>query len=95
MEVTEDTQPIAIAGRQRAHRSSVSTGSRLFAVAGLDGRCQTARRFRDLVEIMTLDLGGPDLMTKAKRQLVRRAAMLSAESERSPRSAWRGRILFT
>jgi hypothetical protein len=62
MEVTEDTQP---AGRQRAHRSSVSNGSRLFAVAGLDGRCQTARRFRDLVEIMTLDLGGPDHPSEA------------------------------
>jgi hypothetical protein len=70
-----------IAGRQRAHRSSVSNGSRLFAIAGLDGRTQTARRFRDLVEAVTADLGGADILSEAQRQLIRRASALSIMAE--------------
>jgi hypothetical protein len=79
METAVDTTPIDRS--QRAHRSSVSNGSRLFAIAGIDGRSQTSRRFRDLVEVMTIDLGGPDLMSEAKRQLIRRAATLSIMAE--------------
>ena len=71
----------SIAGTQRCHRSSVTNGSRLFAVAGLDGRTQTARRFRDLVEVMTNDLGGADLLSEGQRQLIRRAASLSIMAE--------------
>jgi hypothetical protein len=74
-----DTTPIA--ARHLTHRSSVSNGSRLFAVAGLDGRTQTARRFRDLIEIWTNDLGGPDLLGEGQRQLIRRAASLSIMAE--------------
>jgi hypothetical protein len=70
-----------IAASQRAHRSSVSNGSRLFAVAGLDGRTQTARRFRDIIEITTNDLGGPELLSEGQRQLIRRAASLSIMAE--------------
>jgi hypothetical protein len=79
METAENIAPIA--GHQRAHRSSVSNGSRLFAVAGLDGRTQTARRFRDLIESMTNDLGGADLLSEAQRQLIRRAATLAVMAE--------------
>jgi hypothetical protein len=79
VELAEISEPLV--GRQRAHRSSVSNGSRLFAVAGLDGRSQTARRFRDLVEIWTSDLGGPDLLSEGQRQLIRRAASLSIMAE--------------
>jgi hypothetical protein len=79
METSVDSPPIDRG--QRAHRSSVSNGSRLFAVAGLDGRTQTARRFRDLIEIWTLDLGGPELLGEGQRQLVRRAASLSIMAE--------------
>jgi hypothetical protein len=67
--------------KQRAHRSSVSNGSRLFAVAGLDGRTQTARRFRDLIEEISNDLGGSDLLSEGQRQLIRRAASLSIMAE--------------
>jgi hypothetical protein len=74
-----DSAPVA--GRQRAHRSSVSNGSRLFAIAGLDGRTQTARRFRDLVEFVTADLGGADLLSEGQRQLVRRASALAIMCE--------------
>jgi hypothetical protein len=66
---------------QRAHRSSVSNGTRLFAVAGLDGRTQTARRFRDIIETVTFDLTGPDLLSEGQRQLIRRAAALSIMAE--------------
>jgi hypothetical protein len=71
----------AIASRQRAHRSSVSNGSRLFAVAGLDGRTQSARRFRDIIDAVTSDLGGADLLSEGQRQLIRRAAALSIMCE--------------
>jgi hypothetical protein len=70
-----------IASRQRAHRSAVSNGTKLFCVEGLDGRSQTARRFRDLVETMTLDLGGLDRLSEGQKQLVRRAAGLAIMSE--------------
>ena len=62
-------------------RSSVSNGKRLFSVEGLDGRSQTVRRFRDLITTMTLDMGGPDLLSEFQRQLVRRAAALSVMAE--------------
>jgi hypothetical protein len=71
----------ALASRQRAHRSAISNGTRLFCVDGLDGRSQTARRFRDLVEGMGNDLGGSDRLSEGQRQLIRRAATLSIMSE--------------
>jgi hypothetical protein len=79
METATDTT--SITGTQRCHRSSVSNGSRLFAVAGLDGRTQTARRFRDLIEEISNDLGGPDRLSEGQRQLIRRAASLSIMAE--------------
>jgi hypothetical protein len=42
----------------------------------------TARRFRDLYEDIAADLGGLDQLSEGQRQLIRRAAMLSAECER-------------
>src|ERR1700730_17943534 len=79
MEITETIPPVA--AHQRAHRSSVSNGSKLFAVTGLDGRSQTARRFRDLVEFMTNDLGGEDLLSEGQKQIIRRAATLAIMAE--------------
>jgi hypothetical protein len=72
----ETTAPLA--SRQRAHRSAVSNGTKLFCV---DGRSQVARRFRDLVEVMTLDLGGADRLSEGQKQLIRRAATLAIMSE--------------
>ncbi len=54
---------------------------KLFCVDGLDGRSQTARRFRDLVEGMGNDLGGSDRLSEGQKQLIRRAATLSIMSE--------------
>src|ERR1700730_15997115 len=50
-------------------------------VAGLDGRTHTARRFRDLYEVLCNDLGGASGLKEGQRQLVRRAATLSVMSE--------------
>ena len=79
MENTENIPPVA--SRQRAHRSAVSNGTRLFCVDGLDGRSQTARRFRDLVETIGNDLGGVDHLSEGQKQLIRRAATLSIMAE--------------
>jgi hypothetical protein len=59
-----------------------------------DGRSATARRFKDLVEDIAEDLGGKDTLSEAKRQLIRRAAMLSAECERQEALAARGEAEF-
>jgi hypothetical protein len=60
----------------------VSNGTKLFsAFDKLDGRRQTARRFRDLIEITQNDLGGPELLSEGQRQLIRRAATLSICAE--------------
>lgn len=48
---------------------------------GLDGRSQTARRFRDLVETIGNDLGGVDHLSEGQKQFIRRAATLSIMAE--------------
>jgi len=60
-------------------RSAVTNGSQLFLDG--DGRGRHARRFRDLVEGIEADLGGPGNMTMAERSLVRKAAALDVWSE--------------
>jgi hypothetical protein len=59
-----------------------------------DGRSATARRFKDLVGDISADLGGASLLSEAQRQLIRRAAMLSAECERQEALAARGESEF-
>jgi hypothetical protein len=71
----------AIGSRSRAHRSAVSNGTRLFCVDGLDGRSQTARRFRDLCADIGNDRGGQAHLSEGQKQLIRRAAMLAIMSE--------------
>src|ERR1700736_3752821 len=67
---------------QRAHRSAVSNGQKLFSTAaGLDGRTHTARPFRDLYEALCNDLGGASGLKEGQRQLAGRAATLSVMSE--------------
>src|SRR6202047_338332 len=74
MENAETTAPVA--SRQRAHRPAVSNGTRLFCVDGLDGRSQTARRFRDLVETIGNDLGGVDHLSEGQKQARRGLGLL-------------------
>jgi hypothetical protein len=59
-----------------------------------DGRSATARRFKDLVGDISADLGGASLLSEGQRQLIRRAAMLSAECERQEALAARGEAEF-
>ncbi len=73
-------------------RSRVTNGSKLLPLA--DGRSVTARRFKDLVEFICADLGGADQLSEGERQLVRRAAALSAECERQEALWARGEAEF-
>jgi hypothetical protein len=54
----------------------------------------TARRFKDLIDDISGDLGGADCLSEGTRQLVRRASMLSAESERLEAQWARGEAEF-
>ena len=81
-----------VASKKQTHRSRVTNGSKLLPLA--DGRSVTARRFKDLFEFICVDLGGVDRLSEGERQLVRRAAALSAECERQE-SLWsRGEAEF-
>jgi hypothetical protein len=76
------------AGCKKYGRSRVGNGSEL--LSGIDGRSATYRRFRDLVADIAGDLGGVDRLSELERQLIRRAAMLSAECEKMEAAAARG-----
>jgi hypothetical protein len=90
-EIGETIPPLAV--RKPTHRSRVTNGSKLLPLA--DGRSVTARRFRDLVDDISADLGGQAVLSEGQRQLIRRAAMLSAESERLEAMAARGEAEFS
>jgi hypothetical protein len=49
---------------------------RLLTLGHLDGRTAAARRARELIEAIELDLGGSDHLSEGSRQLVQRAAVL-------------------
>ena len=68
-----------IARASITQRSAVTNGSQLFLDG--DGRGKHARRFRDLIEGIEADLGGPENMTTAERSLVRKAAALDVWCE--------------
>ena len=78
--------------RRVKHRSRVSNGSKLLPLA--DGRSTTARRFKDLYDFVCIDLGGADRLSEGEKQLVRRAAALSAECERQDALWARGEAEF-
>jgi hypothetical protein len=90
MENAETTAPVA--PRSPNLRSKLSNGSKLLPMT--DGRSATARRFKDLVEDIAADLGGKAMLSEGQRQLIRRAAMLSAECERQEALAARGEAGF-
>lgn len=62
-------------------RSRVSNGSATF-FDGCDGRSREARRFRDVLNEIVSDLGGPEHLSEGQRQLARRCAMLAVECEK-------------
>jgi hypothetical protein len=90
MEAVENsrTERRGSAARVPTLRSRVTNGKRLFVEA--DGRGPWARRWRDVVAEITSDLGGPDLLSEAQRQLVKRAASLSIMCERMEGQAAEG-----
>ncbi len=57
----------------------MTNGNRL--LPNTDGRSVWARRLRDLCEIYTLDLGGPEAVSLAESLLIRRASTLVVELE--------------
>jgi hypothetical protein len=68
-----------VAPRPPATRSAVSNGSRI--LEGVDGRSSGARRFKDLVENFSRDLGGIDRLSEAEQSLIRQAASLTMRGE--------------
>src|SRR5262245_8344155 len=66
--------------RHAMARSRITNGKEL--LPGVDGRSKWARRFRDLVELYTEDLGGSDELSEGKKGLIRRVATLAVQLER-------------
>jgi hypothetical protein len=57
----------------------VTNGTQL--LPDLDQRTPAARRYRDVLEAIVGDLGGPDILSEGQRQMARRAASLSVSCE--------------
>jgi hypothetical protein len=75
------TNAVPLLGKpSRRHVSRVANGAKL--LPSTDGRSVTARRFKDLIYDIGADLGGLSELSEAEKQLIRRGALLSAESER-------------
>ena len=68
-----------VAFTRSALRSAISNGTAL--LNGIDHRGPEMRRLRDLVEDITADLGGADLLSTPRQILIRRAAMLTLQCE--------------
>jgi hypothetical protein len=77
--------PCRLGGRRR---SRVTNGSSLFAVGPQTSAY--ARRLRDILGEIISDLGGPDELSEAERQLARRAASLSVACEKLEESICTG-----
>ena len=63
----------------RKTRSAITNGRHL--LHDVDGRSTYMRRLRDLVDAHTSDLGGEDFVSEAEQRLVRRAALLTIQTE--------------
>ncbi len=69
------------ASRPKEAKSRVSNGKTLF-LGKVDGRRPEARRYRDLLESIIGELGGPDKVSETQVQLARRAATMCVHGER-------------
>jgi hypothetical protein len=63
-----------------AFKSAVTNGRRLFVVPPGDNAW--SRRFRDILDQIIADLGGPEGLSEGQRQLARRAATISIMCEK-------------
>jgi hypothetical protein len=81
------TKPLV---RRKSHgRSAVSNGKQLHSNAvPVDGRSHHARRFRDLVDAYTTEIGGT--LTESESGLVRQAAALALRCEQLQAAIVRG-----
>jgi hypothetical protein len=61
-------------------RTAIANGRAI--LEGIDNRCHTARRYRELNALLASDMGGVDTLTEAQKQLVRSAAGLVVLRER-------------
>lgn len=75
-----------LAPKTPATRSSVTNGSRV--LVGVDGRSAGARRYRDLIDGLTRELGGE--LSAAEQLAVRNAASLQLHSENLTAAQARG-----
>src|SRR5687768_11729967 len=78
---------ISLVSHPLTARSRVTNGKQF---DGVDGRSANARRFRDLVDAFSRDLGGMSQLTEADRSLVRQAATLTVRSEQLQAAIVRG-----
>src|SRR5690242_4393931 len=60
--------------------NAVARGSVLW-LDNVDKRGPVPRRFKDIIGLITADLGGPDVLSEAQRQIIRRIASLSVWCE--------------
>lgn len=79
-EARKGSGAVSLSGRHTNNRSQVTNGKKLF-VTEVNLQTATGRRWRDLVELTALDLGGPDKLTQLQKQLIRRAASLGVACE--------------
>jgi hypothetical protein len=74
----------AAKGQPEKGRSRVTNAAARGSIVWLDHadkRSPVVRRFKDLISIVTSDLGGPTELSEAQRQLVRRIASMSVWCE--------------
>jgi len=69
----------AIAPRKPQARSAISNGSSV--LRGVDGRSAAGRRYRDIVESLSADLGGLEKLGEAQKATIRQAAALIVRCE--------------
>lgn len=76
----DDHTDVATASLPATQRSR--TGNNPAYLVGADNRGAWARRRRDLIERLAMDLGGPDVLSEQQRILLNRACTLTTECER-------------
>ncbi len=80
-----------VVSRPPTTRSAISNGSRI--LEGIDGRSTGARRFKDLIESFSRDMGGIERLSEAEQTLVRQAASLTMRAEQLQSAIVRGEAI--